>query len=218
MDIVIVGGGQTGFALAEVLTQEKQVVAVVEKDRARAQAIAAEGTVRVVEGDGCDPKVLREAGISSADAVVAVTGHDEDNLVVCTLARFEFNVPRTIARINNPRNQWMFGKDLGVDIALSQAHLMARLLEEEVTVGELVTLLKLREGEVSLVEETINKGSRAVGHSISELALPPNTVCVAILREGRVLLPTAEVVLQPGDEVVALTGAAEAARLGEALS
>ena len=218
MYIVIVGGGQTGFALAEMLAQDKQVVAIVEKDRARAQAIAAEGTVRVIEGDGCDPKVLREAGITGADAVIAVTGHDEDNLVICTLARFEFSVSRTIARINNPRNRWMFGKDLGVDIALSQAHLMARLLEEEVTVGELVTLLKLREGEVSLVEETIKEGSRAVGRSIPELDLPPNAVCVAILREGRVLLPTREVVLQPGDEVVALTGAAEVVRLDEALS
>ena len=117
MYIVIVGGGQLGFSLAEMLAEDKQVVALVEKNKARAHAIAAEGTVRVIEGDGCDPKVLREAGITGADAVVAVTGDDEDNLVVCTLARFEFSVSRTIARINNPRNRWMFGKDLGVDIA-----------------------------------------------------------------------------------------------------
>jgi len=204
--VVIIGAGLVGLHLAEILVRDNQKVVLVEKNSARAAQVAEELGVRVVDGDGNDPKVLEDAGVRGADVLIAVTGEDEDNLAACTLAKFEFLVGRVLARVNNPRNEWMFGKDMGVDIAVSQAGLMAELLEEEMTLGDLVTLLRLREGEIALVEKPIPAGSRSIGRQIKDLALPEDAVCVAVLREGRVLLPKAEVGLQAQDRVIILTG------------
>ncbi|MDA8189350.1 MAG: NAD-binding protein, partial [Dehalococcoidales bacterium] len=196
MFVVIVGAGLVGRHLAEILLIDKQRVVVIEKNPAVAAKIAAQLGVKVIEGDGNDPKVLEEAGIRGADVFVAVTGEDEDNLVAATLAKFEFAVPRVMARVNNPKNEWMFGKDMGVDIVVNQATLMAKLLEEEMTLGDLITLLKMREGDVALVEKPVPEGSKAIGSEIGQLGLPEDVVVVALLRAGKVLFPKTDLALQ----------------------
>ncbi|MBI2955309.1 MAG: NAD-binding protein [Chloroflexi bacterium] len=217
MFVVIVGAGLVGRHLAEILLSDKQKVALVEKKPDVAARVAKDLGVKVVTGDGDDPNILAEAGAAGADVFIAVTGDDEDNLVACTLAKFEFLVKRVMARVNNPINEWMFGKDMGVDIAVNQAALMAQLLEEEMTLGDLVTLLRLREGEVALVEKPIPEGSKSIGSEIGDLALPQDAVCVAILRKGRVLFPKADLTLQPDDRVVILTTTQQEQKVAEAL-
>jgi len=205
MFVVIIGAGVVGSHLAEVLIRDNQNVTLIEKNPARAAHVAKELGVRVIDGDGNDPKVLEEAGARGADVLVAVTGEDEDNLAACTLAKFEFLVGRVLARVNDPNHEWMFGKDMGVDIAVSQAGLMADLLVEEMTLGDLVTLLRLHEGEIALVEKPISLGSRCIGHQIKDLYFPENSVCVAVLRGGRVLFPKTDLALQSDDRVIVLT-------------
>lgn len=205
MFVLIVGAGLVGRHLAGILIRDRHKVALVEKNPTVASQVARELGVRVVAGDGDDPKVLEEAGASGADVFIAVTGEDEDNLVACTLAKSEFLVGRVLARVNNPRNEWMFGKDMGVDIAVNQAALMAELLEEEMTLGDLVTLLRLREGEVALVEKPIPAGAKPIGRQIKDLGLPEDAVCVAVLRDGRVLIPRPDLALQAEDRIIVLT-------------
>ena len=204
MLVVVVGAGFVGRHLAEILLRDKHKVVVIEKNLDVAKRVAGELGAKVVEGDGDDPKVLDSAGTRGADVFVAVTGEDEDNLVACTLAKFEFQVGRVMARVNNPKNAWMFGRDMGVDIAVNQADLMARLLEEEMPPGGLVTLLKLREGEVAIVEKQVSEGSRAVGRQIRDLGLPEDALCVGVLRGGKVLFPMPGLVLLEGDLVLLL--------------
>jgi trk system potassium uptake protein TrkA len=158
----------------------------------------------VVTGDGADPKVLIQAGIKKADVVAAVTSDDEDNLVVSTISRFEFGVRRVIARVNDPENAWLFTRDMGVDVALNQADLMAHLIAEEMSIGDMMTLLKLRRGQYSLVEVKVAPGSLAAGKAVRDLDLPCDCVIVAIIRKGDLILPHADTVLQPVDEVLAI--------------
>ena len=218
MFVVIVGGGLVGRHLAEDLIRDKQKVVVIEKNPAVAAQAAKEAGVRVVVGDGDDPRVLEEAGTRGADVFVAVTGEDEDNLVACTLAKSEFHIGRVLARVNNPKNEWMFGKDMGVDIAVSQASLMARLLQEQTTLDDLVTLLRLREGEVALVEKSIPQGSKPVGRQIRELGLPEDAAVVAVLRGGKVLVPKADLVLAADDRAIVLTVVEREQKVAEALA
>ncbi|TAK34650.1 MAG: TrkA family potassium uptake protein [Chloroflexota bacterium] len=219
MKILIVGGGQIGQHLAQYVHEDGHTAIVVEKARTQAEKLTEElgPAIKVMEGDGADPKVLESAGIRGADVVYAVTGDDEDNLVVCTLAKFEFSVPRVITRVKNPKNRWMYAEDMGVDLALNQVELMAKLLEEEMTVEHLVTLLRLQEGRIALVEETIGPQSKAVGRSIPELPLHGECIVVAILRSGKPLLPTGQNPLQPGDRVLALTSVEQECTLATAL-
>ncbi|MCL5960065.1 MAG: TrkA family potassium uptake protein [Chloroflexi bacterium] len=217
MFVVVIGAGFVGRHLVEILIRDKHEVVVIEKNLDVAKRVARELGARVVEGDGDDPKVLEGAGIRGADVFVAVTGEDEDNLVACTLAKFEFQVGRVMARVNNPKNEWMFGKDMGVDIAVNQADLMARLLEEEMPPGGLVTLLRLREGEVAIVEKQVSAGSGAIGRQIKDLGLPEDALCVGVLRGGKVLFPIPGLVLQEGDRVLLLTRTEAEQRVSELL-
>ncbi len=209
MYIIIVGGGKTGSHLADILLADHYEVTIVEK---RAEILAKLeqeiSAISIIAGDGCDPAVLQEAGIARADVVAAVTGDDEDNLVVSTLAKNEFHVPRVIARVNHHKNEWLFTKEMGVDVSVSRAHIIAQLIEEESALGDIVTLLKLRRGDVALVEETLKEKSRAVGRKVSELALPKNCVLVTILRGNEVIFPSGNTVLQAGDEVLAVANVA----------
>jgi trk system potassium uptake protein TrkA len=158
----------------------------------------------VILGNGTDPNVLELAGIHNAKVVAAATGADEVNLVVTSLARFEFRVPRTIARINNPKNAWMFTSDMGVDVALNQADLMAHVIAEEMSLGDMMTLLKLRKGQYSLVEEKVAPKSLAAGKAVRDLKLPERCVLVVVIRKGELMMPDSDTVLQPADEVLAV--------------
>jgi trk system potassium uptake protein TrkA len=165
----------------------------------------------VVAGDGSDPNVLEAAGVKRAQVLAAVTAEDEANLVATSLARFEFNVPRVIARVNDPKNAWMFTAEMGVDVALNNADILAKLIAEEMSLGDMMIMLKIRRGKYSLVEEKIYPGAHAVGQTIKDLPLPPNCIISGILRYGEMVLPRGITVLEEGDEILALVD--EPARL-----
>src|SRR5207302_117112 len=181
-------------------------VTLIEQDTAAATRARHElpEEVLVLLGDACEPYVLEEAKLGEADVIVAATGDDEDNLVISLLAKQEFAVPRVLARVNHPENEWMFTEQWGVDTAVSPPHILTSLVEEAVSVGDLVRLLKLERGKVSLVELTLEGDSQVVGHPMYELRLPLDSAIVAIVREEHVVIPQPETVLAAGDEVLAI--------------
>jgi trk system potassium uptake protein TrkA len=205
MRVIVTGGGAVGRHLAQDLTERGHEVTLVEQDRALAEKLEnwAPGT-RIVYGDACEPRVLDSADMRSADVVVAATGDDEDNLVTSLLAKQEFGVPRVLARVNHPKNEWLFDEQWGVDASVSPPHILTAMVEEAVTVGDLVRLLRLEGGKVGLVEMRLPEGSPNVGRPLYELRMPPDTTIVAVLRDGHVTIPQPETTLAAGDEIVAL--------------
>lgn len=217
--VVIVGGGRTGSQLASLLLAEGYRVRLVEHRGPQLDALHRELPTEVIlEGDGTDPATLEAAGVRQAQVLAAVTADDADNLVIGSLARHEFGVRRVIGRVNNPRNAWLFSPEFGIDVALNQADVMAKLIQEEMSLGDMMTMLKLRRGKYSLVEEKIYPGARAAGVAIKDLLLPPNCVISGIIRKGEIILPRGVTTLEEGDEVLALVDdkarAALAALLG----
>jgi trk system potassium uptake protein len=208
MRIVVSGGGAVGRHLAGDLRERGHDVLLIEQEPAHLEiAREAAPDVQYLLGDACEPWVLEEAGLRSADVVVAATGDDEDNLVTALLAKQEFGVPRVLARVNHPRNEWMFTEQWGVDQAVSVPHLLTALVEEAVSVGDLVRLLRLEGGRIALVEMTIPNDSPNAGRPLYELRLPPDAAFVAVLREGHVVIPQPETLIVAGDEVLALSSA-----------
>lgn len=206
MFVLIAGGGRTGTQLAYTLLDQQHQVRVIEHRPEILARIHRELPTEVIyEGNAIDVEVLDQAGIRQANILAACMAEDEENLIICYLARERFNIPRTIARINNPRNTWLFDQKFRVDVALNQSALMASLIEEEMSLGDMMTLLKLRRGDYSLVEEKIPVGARAVGKALKELDLNESCVIAAIIRQGRVVVPRGSIVLQAGDEVLAIT-------------
>jgi trk system potassium uptake protein TrkA len=217
MSVLIVGGGKVGDYLATLLSSTYRVT-IIEAHLETANRLRNDlPAAAVLNGSGTEPHVLEAAGIRSTDVVAAVTGTDETNLVITSLARFEFNVPRVIARVNNPKNAWMFTAEMGVDVALNQADLMAHLIAEEMSLGDMLTLLKLRKGQYALVEEKVHPQAVAAGKAIQQLSLPDECVLVAIIRKGQLLLPRGDLVLQPVDEVLALVHSSQASQLAALL-
>jgi trk system potassium uptake protein TrkA len=206
MNVIIVGGGKVGSHLAEILLHGGHAVRVVD-DRPeiieRLHSELPKGTV--VFGEMSSPATLEEAGIGKAGVLAAVTDKDEANLVITTLAKFEFRVPRVISRVNNPKNGWLFTPEMGVDVAISQADMMARLIAEEMSLGDMMTLMKLRKGSFSLVEEKVHPDSEANGKAIRDLNLPEECVLVAVIRKGDLILPHGNTVLREADEVLAVS-------------
>ncbi len=205
MIVLIAGGGRTGAQLATLLLAQGHDVRLVEP---RADILSRLHrqlpTEAIFSGQYTDPRVLEQAGIHEAQVVVACTANDHDNLALCFFARTRYQVPRTIGRINNPRNAWLFDKRFHVDVALNQAEILSSLLEEEMSLGDMMTLLKLRRGRYSLVEEKIPEGAIAVGKAIRDLALPPNSVIAAVIRHGQVMIAHGKTVFEVGDEVLAI--------------
>ena len=206
MKVMIVGGGKVGAYLAGYLVKGGHQVKLLENRRDEAEQLAAYHLPKeiVLFGSGTDPDFLESCGIRQMQVLAAVTGDDEVNLVATSLARFEFNVPRTIARINHPENAWMFRPDMGVDVALNQADLMGKMIAEEMSMGDMMFLLKLRKGLFSIVEEKVAPNSYANGKKVSELKLPDQCVLTAVLRKGELMVPHGDLELQPADEVVAI--------------
>ena len=205
MFVLIVGGGQVGSHLASLLLEEGHTIRIIDPRPDVLTKLHHELPAEVIHpGDGTDPARLEQSGIRHAQVVAAVTGNDETNLVVTSLARLEFGVPRIIARVNSPRNAWLFTPDMGVDVALNQADLMAKMIEEEMSVGDMMTLLKLRKGEVELVEEKIEPTAIANGKAIKDIEWPPDCTLAAIIRKGEVIPPRGDTVLQAFDEVLAV--------------
>ena len=218
MYVIIVGGGRTGMHLAKTLLGEGHQVRVIENRNPILERLHSELPEEVVvAGDGSSPPVLEAAGIEKAQVLAAVTGDDEDNLVITTLARFEFNVPRIIARVNNPKNAWLFNEEMGVDVALNQTDILAKLIAEEMSIGDMMTLLKLRKGEYSIVEEKVHPQAKVSGKTLKEIQLPPECVLVAILRKGQLIIPHGDTMLQPVDEVIALVHSAHVKEVADLL-
>lgn len=214
MNVMIIGAGKVGTYLATLLLAREESVTVIES--ATEVVVHLNGRLPselLVVGSGSDPVVLEKAGIRRMDVVAAVTGDDETNLVVAGLARFEFNVRRVIARVNHPANSWMFTAQMGVDVALNQADILAHLILEELSVGEMMTLLKLCKGPYSLVEEKVHPRSPAVGKTIAQLALPVESAITAVIRQGILLIPRGDLVLLAEDEVLAVVHSARLERL-----
>ena len=219
MFVVVAGGGRTGSQLALVLLSGGHQVIVVEHQQEKLTRLHQElPTESIYEGNATDPAVLEQAGIREANVIAACTSDDPANLALCFLARKMFNVPRTIARVNNPRNAWLFNGKFHVDVALNQASVFANLIQEEMSMGDMMTLLKLRRGRYSLVEEKIPGGAKAIGVALKDLGLPDECVIAAIIRGGKVTLPRGDTTFQKDDEVLAVTDPDGARRLAELLA
>jgi trk system potassium uptake protein TrkA len=205
MRVLIVGGGKVGSHLASLLLADGYEVCVVEnRSSVLARLYRELPTEAVMDGDGTRMSTLEQAGIRSSDVLVAVTGDDEVNLAVAMMGRFIFNVPRIIARVNNPRNAWLFTPEAGVDVALNQSDLLAKLIAEEMSLGDMMTLVRLRRGELAIVTEKLERGAKAEGQRIADLSLPSDCLVMAVVRGEEILVPRGDTVLQPGDEVLAL--------------
>jgi trk/ktr system potassium uptake protein len=206
MRVVISGAGAVGRHLAGDLAKRGHSVTLIEQnpdvlETAKEWAPDVDHQI----GDACEPWVLEKVQMNTADVVVAATGDDEDNLVTSLLAKQEFGVPKVLARVNHPSNEWLFTEQWGVDAAVSPPHILTAMVEEEVTVGDLVRLLPLERGGISIVELTIPPDSPTAGRPLYELRLPPDCAIVAIIRGGHVVIPQPETVVADGDEVLALT-------------
>lgn len=205
MFVLIAGGGRTGSTLAGHLTSQNHRVRLIEHRGEVLQHLHRELPTEVVfEGIASHPEVLEEAGVKEAQVLAACMPEDADNLALCYVARTLYGVPRTIACINNPRSAWLFDSKFHVDVALNQADILAHLIEEEMSLGDMMTLLKLRRGRFSLVEEKIPAGAPAVGRAIKDLHFPANAVIAAIIRRGEIVIPHGGVAFEAGDEVLAV--------------
>ena len=214
MFVLIAGGGRTASQLATLLLAENHEVHVLEHQKDVLARMHHELPTEVIyQGNPTDPEALEQAGIRRAQAFTACTPSDAENLVLCFIARTQYNVPRTIARINNPRNAWLYDSKFHVDVALNHAEVLASLIAEEMSLGDMMTLLKLRRGQFSLVEEKLPPGAKAVGAAIKDLSLPEQCIIAAIIRRGEVVLPGGSTVFQVGDEVLAVTDRAGADQL-----
>jgi trk system potassium uptake protein TrkA len=218
MFVIIAGGGRTGAQLAKSLIAMDHVVKVVEH---RAEILARIHkelpTESIVTGNPMDVNILEQADIQHAQVFAATTPNDAENLALCYLVRERFNVNRTIARVNNPRNAWLFNEMFNVDVAVNQADILARLIEEEMSMGDMMTLLKLRRGKYSLVEEKVPTNAKAIGMAIKDLDLPTNCVIAGIIRKGALQIPRGVTTLSEGDELLAITDSEGANKIAELL-
>jgi trk system potassium uptake protein TrkA len=216
MFVIVAGGGRTGTQLAHLLmAQEHRVHLVEHRPEILARIHYDLPTESIYEGSPTEPEIMEQAGIREADVVAATTDNDADNLAICFIARARYNVGRTLARINNPRAAWLFDDKFHVDVSFNNADVMASLIMEEMSMGDMMTLLKLRRGRYSLVEEKIPPKARVLGQAIKDIRFPEQCVIAAIIRHGEIVVPRGATVFEAGDEVLAVTDRAGAAQLAE---
>jgi len=205
MYTVIVGGGKVGYYLAKALLNQGHEIVVLEKDASRNEFICGELGSVCVRGDGCEAATLAEVGTGRADMLIAVTGDDEDNLVACQVAKHKFHVPRTIARINNPKNEAIF-KKLGIDVTVSSTNVILESIEQEVPTHPLTHLLTIRDKGLEIVEIKVPPDSTTVGKAVKELSLPPNSVLSLIIgKKRKPEVPTPDTIIQAEDQIIAVT-------------
>lgn len=203
MYVIVVGGGKVGYYLARTLLEENHEVLLVEKEPAKVERLKAELGEVVLGGDGAEMSTMVRAGASRADVVAAVTGHDEDNLVICQMAKWRFNVPRVLARINNPRNREIFHL-LNIDAVVNSTEIILHLLEQQMPTPYVIPLAPLRRGDIEIVEADVVEDSPVAGQMIGQVSLPEDTLIIAVIRPDQVIIPKPDTVLTPGDTVLAI--------------
>ncbi len=201
MRVAIAGAGKVGRAIARELLANGHEVLIIDKDAALARPGVVEGA-QTLMADACEISALEEAHLSQCQVVVAATGDDKVNLVVSLLAKTEYGVPRVVARVNHPKNEWMFDESWGVDVAVSTPRMLSALVEEAVSVGDLVRLFSFRQGQANLVEITLSSDCPVAGQRVGDQAWPPDTALVAIVRGPHVIAPSQDDPLEPGDELL----------------
>mgnify|MGYP003604776907 CR=1 FL=1 len=217
MKVVIAGGGSVGLSIARELLRHEHSVLIIDENEAPSDREGFEAAEWLV-GDACELVTLQRAGVEEADVVVSATGDDKANLVVSLLAKTEFGVGRTVGRVNNPKNDWMFDDAWGVDVAVSTPRLMTALVEEAVEVGDVVRLLTLRTGETTMVAYTVPFDGPAVGRLLGSYSWPEGVVPVAVLRDDLPFAPSPDDVFEGGDEVFFLSTLEAEQELRELLS
>ena len=220
MYIVIVGGGKVGYYLAKTLAPEKHRLVLLEEDEAQCGKIAGELNdlhISLVRGDGTDIHSLRDAGIEQADMLIAVTGHDQNNLVACQLAKSYFGVPRPIARVNNPKNIQVF-KELGVDSVVSSTAHIAGIIGHEVDWAGINQMLAHKVGDVRIKDMQVSESSAAAGKTVANLALPKGTVLICVIREKNAFIPDGQTQILGGDSVIAISHEDNMAKLADYFS
>jgi trk system potassium uptake protein len=201
MRVAIVGAGAVGRSIATELIGNGHSVMLIEKNGSRVKPKAVPGA-EWVQADACEVTSLEEAQLATCDVVIAATGDDKVNVVVSLLAKTEFAVPRVVARVNDPRNEWLFDENWGVDVAVSTPRMLASLVEEAVAVGDLVRLMEFRKGQANLVEITLPDDTPWGGKPVKRLELPRDATLVTILRGPRVIVPEGDEPLEGGDELL----------------
>ncbi len=204
MYIIVVGGGKVGYYLTKTLLNEGHEVLLIERNPDKVSTFAERFGAVVVAGDGAEAATLAAAGAARADVVIAVTGEDEDNLVVCQSARQKFHVGRTIARVNNPKNEQLF-RLLGIDVTVSQTNYILNLIEQSIPERSFLHLLSLRHADLAIIEAKIGEGSPVTNRTIAEVQLPVDCVIAAIARGPELIVPSPATQILPGDDIIALT-------------
>jgi len=214
MYVIVAGGGKVGHYLTRALIDAGHEVLLVEKDRSRASYLAEELGEVVVRGDACEVRTMREIGMERADVVVAATGDDEDNLVICQMAKRRFHVSRTIARVNNPQNEDIFHR-LSIDSTVSSTKIIFNLIEQQIETDEVILLAPLQRGNIEIVEVDLGPDSPVLGRTIPNVRLPQDALVISIVRDGHAILPNIDVEFKQGDTVIALVNANKEAELRE---
>ncbi|MBC7327618.1 TrkA family potassium uptake protein [bacterium] len=203
MYVIIVGGGKVGFNLAKELLRDGYEVLLIEKDKNRWAMLERVLGEAVFLGDGCEMRTLQEVGCARADVVVAVTGHDEDNLTICQLAKRKFNVPRVIARVNMPQNEAVL-KALGVDDTICGTRIIYHLIKQEIEVNQIHLLATLKGGGLDIVEINVYDNSPVVGKSLKDITFPPRCLVLSILRGSEVIVPSGQTIIEKGDKIISV--------------
>jgi len=219
MFVLIAGGGRTGARLANLLLNQNYKVRLIENRPDLLSHLHQELPTEVIyEGHPVEPSVLEAAGARDAHAIAAVTSNDSLNLALCFISKSLFEVPRTIARVNNPNNAWLFNEKFKVDVALNSADVLAHLIQEEMSLGDMMTLFKIRRGQYSVVEEKVPANAKVIGVKLMDMDLAEHCVIAAIIRDGVMTLPRGDSTLQQNDEIVAVASPQGVQKLSELLA
>lgn len=212
MYVIVVGGGKIGYYLSKKLLTEGHEVLLLEKDRRRQSMISEQLGEVAMQGDGCEVRIMSEAGFGRADVIVAVTGDDEDNLVICQMAKKKFQAPRTVARVNDPSNLALF-EQLGIDTTVSSTQIIFNLLEQQIEPGEIIPLGALKNGNIEIVAINVSERSPVLGQTIQDLQLPGNALIISVVRNENAMIPQRDTRFENGDSVLAMVAAREESQI-----
>jgi len=204
MKILIVGGGKVIYFLCRTFVSKGYIVTVINRDHDECVRLSRRLKVTVVHGDGSDPQILEEAGANTANAILAITPNDEDNLVICQLADLQFHIPRTLALVNDPDNEEVF-RQLGIKTALSTTYILSSLIEQRASFDEITNLIPVGEGKVNVMELLLNENSPVIGQTLRDIAMPENSLVAVILRDDETIVPRGATILQSADRLIVMT-------------